>query len=187
MAQGILFLFSGPSGVGKKSLLDLIINRPDLNLKYSISMTTRAKRTGEVEGIDYFFVQEAEFLAEVARGNMLEHAYFFNAYYGTPKSYVYAMLQQGKNVILEIETIGAEQVMAQMPECVSIFILPPSLEELGNRLLSRNTETAEKIKLRLAKAEKEITLQDKYDHVVCNDNLERAANEIVSIILKHIA
>lgn len=141
MVQGKLFLVSGPSGVGKKSLLDLLINRPELNLKYSISMTTREQRLGELPGVDYFFVSPQEFLSHIAANNMLEYAYFFNHYYGTPKSYVFNMLAKGKNVVLEIETIGAEQVMTKMPECVSIFIIPPSIEVLKQRLIKRNTES----------------------------------------------
>lgn len=184
--QGILFLFSGPSGVGKKTLLDVLFEKKELNLVPSISMTTREKRPYEVHGVDYFFVTKDYFMQQVQQNNMLEYAEFFDTYYGTPKSYVFQMLAQGKNVVLEIEVIGAQQVMDLMPDCVSIFILPPSLEELKNRLIKRNTETMAKIQKRLEKATVEIDLQSIYQYRVYNDNKQECIDAIEQIIRANI-
>ncbi|WP_391591619.1 Guanylate kinase [[Mycoplasma] cavipharyngis] len=186
MKRGILFLISGPSGVGKHTLLVNLLKMPELNLHYSISMTTRKKRENEIDNKDYYFVTKAYFQEQIAQQKMLEYAQFFDNFYGTPKSKVEEMLNLGKNVILEIEVIGAKQVMQLMPDCVSIFILPPSLEELYKRLVERKTESLAMIEKRIAKARDEIELKTMYQYNVINDDLANAEKEIIAIIKKEI-
>ncbi|MDQ0514269.1 guanylate kinase [Mycoplasmoides fastidiosum] len=186
MKKGILFLISGPSGVGKKTILTDLFDDTSLNLHYSISMTTRPKRPNEIHGKDYYFVDKDFFLQEIEKHNMLEYAEFFNNFYGTPKPIVEKMLAEGKNVLLEIEVIGAQQIMELMPDCVTIFILPPSIDELKNRLIMRQTETIDLIEKRLEKARKEIKLQDIYQHKIYNFVATDAANELKKIIKAEI-
>lgn len=130
MAKGLLIVISGPSGVGKGTVRDLFVGDPELNLAYSISMTTRTPRKTETNGVDYFFVSEDEFKKAIANDELLEYAKFVGNYYGTPKAYVDKLRAEGKNVLLEIEVQGAKQVVEKCPEALSIFIIPPSLDEL---------------------------------------------------------
>lgn len=183
---GILFLISGPSGVGKKTVLTDLFKIPELNLHFSISMTTRKKRKEEIEGIDYFFVTKKFFRSEIKKNNMLEYAEFFNNYYGTPKSVVAKMLAEGKNVLLEIEVIGAQQIINLIPDCISIFIYPPSLEELEKRLILRNTEDLATIKMRVKKAAVEMKFVNIYKYSVLNDDVIKANHEIYEIIKSEI-
>lgn len=180
--KGLLIVISGPSGVGKGTVRKALFERPDHNLEFSISMTTRSPRVGEEHGREYFFVTKEEFEEAIKNGNMLEHAKFVNNYYGTPKDKVIEQLESGKEVVLEIEVQGALQVKAKMPEAVFIFIAPPSWEALETRLTTRGTEPAEIINERLTKARNEIMLASSYDYIVINDDVENAADKIVAII-----
>ncbi|QTM99364.1 guanylate kinase [Sediminibacillus dalangtanensis] len=179
--KGILFILSGPSGVGKGTVRKALFDR-DTELKYSISMTTRGKREGEVEGIDYFYKSRDEF-EELINGNrLLEYAEYVGNYYGTPRDYVEETLESGKDVFLEIEVQGALQVKENFPQGVFIFLFPPSLEELANRIINRGTETEDIVKNRLTEAKKEIEMMDAYDYVVVNDQIENAVDKIQAIV-----
>ncbi|OZU90375.1 guanylate kinase [Virgibacillus indicus] len=179
--KGILFILSGPSGVGKGTVRKELFNRkPDL--KYSISMTTRNRRTGETDGIDYFYKSKEEFEELVEQGQLLEYAKYVNNYYGTPRAYVEETLAAGHDVFLEIEVQGALQVKENFPEGVFIFLFPPSLVELKNRIVNRGTETTELVLNRLKEARKEIEMMDAYDYVVVNDQVELAVSKVQSII-----
>ncbi len=184
MKKGLLIILSGPSGVGKGTVRPYLMDNKDIDLTYSISMTTRNPRNGEQNGVDYFFVSQEEFLEAVKRRKLLEHAKFVNNCYGTPKEYVEKLRNEGKNVLLEIDTNGAKQVMKKMHGDgeISIFLIPPSLEELENRIRGRKTETEETIKKRLSKAKRELKKQDLYNYVVVDETPIQAANEIINII-----
>jgi guanylate kinase len=186
MKKGLLIVFSGVSGVGKGTLLDRLMPMEDLNLAYSVSMTTRAPREGEVEGEDYFFVSKKRFVEAIKNDELLEHARFVGNDYGTPRAYVEQQRALGKNVILEIEIRGAKQIMEKCPDALSIYIVPPSLEELERRLRARSTEDDETIMKRIAKAKRELKDTDSYEHIVCNDDLDVAVEEIRQIILDEI-
>ena len=159
----------------------------DLNLAYSVSMTTRAKRQGEIEGKSYFFVSKERFKEAILNGELLEHARFVENDYGTPKAYVEKMRNEGKNVILEIEIRGAKQVLEKCPDALSIYIVPPTMEELERRIRERNTEDEDTIMKRIAKARREMEEIGFYEHVVCNDDLDKATEEIRNIILKEMS
>lgn len=146
--KGTLFVFSGPSGVGKGTLNAKLFAEFGDQIAFSVSATTRAPREGEIDGKHYFFISRQEFVDRIANNEFLEYAQFAGNFYGTPKPYVMSLLEQGKNVLLEIEVQGAMQVMARMPECVSIFVLPPSFEELEHRLRGRGTESEDKVRAR---------------------------------------
>ena len=155
--NGLLIILSGPSGVGKGTVRKVLVQDESLNLAYSISMTTRGPRNGEVEGKDYFFVTKEKFLEALQKNELLEHARFVDNYYGTPKDYVQKLREQGKNVILEIETNGAREVIEKTKGdkgVISIFIMPPSFEELRSRIEKRKTEPERIINERLEKAKK---------------------------------
>ncbi len=188
MKKGKLFIISGPSGVGKGSIRQKVMGKNDLNLVYSVSMTTRAIRPGEKDGIDYYFVSDLEFQKNIENGNFLEYNLFVGHSYGTPKDKVEAQLSKGKNVLLEIDVNGASKVMEKLgKEVVSIFILPPSLEELEKRIRGRMTEKEKDIEDRLDRAKQEIKLKGHYDYSVVNDDLDKASDEVASIIAKSIA
>lgn len=182
--RGLLTILSGPSGVGKGSVRRLVMADRSLNLTYSISMTTRHPRDREVNGKDYFFVTRQEFEEHIKNNDFLEYASFVGNYYGTPKHYVEQLLKEGKNVFLEIEVQGAMQAMTmfQGPGVTTIFLVPPSYEELEQRIRNRRSETEEVIKERLEKAHREMDLKYHYQHRVLNDNIQRAADEIKAII-----
>ncbi|MBQ3295001.1 MAG: guanylate kinase [Oscillospiraceae bacterium] len=186
MEKGLLIVFSGVSGVGKGTILSKLMEMEDLNLAYSVSMTTRAPREGEVEGVNYFFVTKKRFLEAIKNGELLEHARFVDNDYGTPKEYVDKMREEGKNVILEIEIKGARQVMEKCPDALSIYIVPPSLEELERRLLERKSEDEQTIMKRISKAREELKDIDFYEHIVCNDDLDIAVAEVREIILNEM-
>ena len=171
MKRGLLIILSGPSGVGKGTVREQLFKEESLNLAYSISMTTRYKRPGEREGIDYFFVDVDTFKKKIEQGELLEYAQFVGNYYGTPKAYVDQLLDEGKNVVLEIEVQGALQVMKKVPDALTIFLVPPSMEELEKRIRGRRTEAEDVIKERLDKARREIATKDQYKHVVVNDDV----------------
>lgn len=178
--RGKLYVISGPSGTGKGTICKELTARGEMDI--STSMTTRSPREGEVNGRDYFFVTKEEFRAAIDNGNMLEWANVFDNMYGTPKEAVIQRLERGRNVILEIDVQGGLQVKKLMPETILIFILPPSLKVLRERLEGRHTDTPEVIETRLAEAINEIKLIGEYDYYVINDVLEDAVNEIRGIV-----
>jgi guanylate kinase len=178
---GKLFVISGPSGVGKGTLVNKILEE-NKELYLSVSATTRSKRDGEIEGINYYFKTKEEFLKMTEENEFLEWATFCENSYGTPKRPVFDKLNEGKDVILEIEIQGAMQVKKNMPSCVLLFIAPPSKEELIRRLKGRGTETDEVIKLRVETATKEFKVAKEYDYIIVNDDIEKATDDILSVI-----
>ncbi len=180
--RGLLIVISGPSGVGKSSVRKALFDMPGQDLVYSISMTTRKPRNGEKEGVDYYFVTKETFEETIKNGEFLEWANFVGNYYGTPREKVEELLDEGMQVVLEIEVDGALQVRRQMKDAVFIFLVPPSKEALINRLKSRGTECADELQERIDKAEKEYLLAYKYDYIVVNDEVNNAADRIMAII-----
>lgn len=182
MNRGKLFIVSGPSGSGKDTVLKKIFeNHPEIKL--SVSSITRAMRTGEKEGEKYHFISRAEFEKLIKNDELLEHNVYLGNYYGTPKAPVEKMLNEGSDVILEVDVNGAAQVRQKVRDAVSIFIMPPSFEELRRRLSSRGTESKEVVEERLSKALGEIKRAAEYDYIVVNDELNAAADDLLSIIL----
>jgi len=179
--KSILFILSGPSGVGKGTVRQRLFEQ-ETHLKYSVSATTREKRAGEQEGIDYFYTTKEQFEAMIQNGELLEHAQYVENYYGTPRAYVEEQLEKGNDVFLEIEVQGALQVKENFPEGVFIFLFPPSLEELKNRIIGRGTESDELVRNRLKEAEKEIRMMSEYDYVVVNDDVDQAVQKVKAII-----
>ena len=179
-----LFVVSGPSGAGKGTLVARV--REQLpNLGLTVSATTRLPREGEIDGSSYYFLTPEEFDRRVEAGDFVEWAHVHGHCYGTLASEVERNLKQGSSLILEIDVQGALQVRDRMPEAVLIFIKPPSLEVLADRLVKRGTETDESLKLRLANAEQELALIDRYDEVVVNDDLDQATADLLAIIEKY--
>ncbi len=180
--KGLLIVISGPSGVGKGTVRKALFERSDHDLVYSISMTTRSIRPGETNGVEYYFTSREDFLDQIEKGNLLEYAEFIGNYYGTPKDKVETLLNEGHEVVLEIDVAGAAQVKEKMPEAVLIFIAPPNYKSLEDRLLKRGTENLNIINERLAKAKSEIGEAIHYDYIVVNDEVDNAADRIMSII-----
>jgi guanylate kinase len=180
-ARGRLFVIAAPSGAGKTSLVHALMQR-EPRLRFSISYTTRAPRPNEQPGRDYFFVSKEEFQRMIAEGAFLEHANVFDNYYGTSKSQVEQMLEQGDNVLLEIDWQGARQVRAAMPDCASIFILPPSREALEARLRGRATDSDQVIARRLRDSIADMSHWNEFAYVVINDDFERALHDLHSIV-----
>ena len=180
--RGLLVVISGPSGVGKGTVRKALFQMQNHNLTYSVSMTTRKMRDGEIDGKDYYFVSEEKFKEYIKEGKMLEYAKFVGNYYGTPKDKVEENLDKGQEVVLEIEVEGATQVKKQMPDCVMIFIAPPSKEALYERLKKRGTESEEIIRERIEKANREFEKAQNYDYIVVNDEVNNAADRIMAII-----
>ena len=172
--RGLLIILSGPSGVGKGTVRRLVMADKSLNLHYSISMTTREPRNREADGVDYFFVSKEEFEEHIKNNDFLEYASFVNNYYGTPKHYVDSLLEEGKNVFLEIEVQGAMKAMKLYHGVgvTSIFLVPPSLEELEARIRHRRSEADEIIQERLNKARGEMGMKYHYDYCVLNDSVQ---------------
>lgn len=182
--RGLLIIMSGPSGVGKGTIREELMKNNTLNLFYSVSMTTRSMRPGEVNGREYYFVTREEFDKNIESGNLLEWAEFVGNRYGTPKDKVEETRDSGKNVLLEIEVKGTSQVLSKVngDDVISIFIAPPSIEELERRIRGRSTETDDVVKARLARAIQELDYKKQYKYVVINDKLEDAVNEVRNII-----
>lgn len=182
MKRGVLIVLSGPSGVGKGTVRKTLFEEPDIDFQYSISMTTRQPRNGEVNGEDYFFVTREEFETEIANGDMLEYAEYLGNYYGTPKKFIDQTLAAGRDVLLEIDVQGALQVKEKMPEGAYIFLTPPDLAALKERLIGRGTEAMDVIDRRVSAATAEIRMMANYDYAVVNDEVSLAVNRIKDII-----
>lgn len=179
--KGKLFVVSAPSGCGKGTILSEVLKNND-NLFYSVSATTRSPRDGELDGVNYYFLSLEEFKREIENGGMLEYAQFCDNYYGTPKQKVLEKLNQGIDVILEIETNGAMQIKKAMKEAILIFILPPSVSELRRRLNKRGTEEQDIIDKRVNEAVAEIKKAREYDYIMMNDELEKAIEDFEAIL-----
>lgn len=180
--RGLLIVFSGPSGVGKGTVRQEIFSTPDHKFEYSVSMTTRAQRPGEVNGKDYFFRSREEFEELIRNGQMLEYAEYVGNYYGTPLTYVNETLDKGIDVFLEIEVQGALQVKKKVPDAVFIFLTPPDLNELEERLVGRGTDSEEVIAQRIERAREEIALMSEYDYAIVNDEVPLAAERVKRVI-----
>lgn len=181
MSNGLLIVISGPSGAGKGTICKKLINE-NKNLKVSVSATTRQPRVGEVDGVNYFFLKEEEFVDRINKNDFLEHAVVYGNYYGTPKSNVLKEIESGTDIILEIDIQGALKVKQAHPDGVFIFILPPSIEELNKRIVGRGTDSKEVILKRMQCAYDELNYAFKYDYVVVNDEVDRATEVIKNII-----
>lgn len=183
MTSGQLIVITGPSGVGKGTLVKLLLaSHPELSL--SISATTRPPRTGETDGEDYFFLSRHQFEEKIEKGELLEWAKYAGNYYGTPRQAVEDKLQQGEQVVLEIEVVGARKIQESFPDARRIFILPPSLSALEQRLEKRGKDTPDAIAQRLDHAETEIAAAEEFDYSVINDDLDRALAELEKIIFE---
>ncbi len=179
--KSMLIVISGPSGVGKGTIFNRLLDN-DPSLTFSVSVTTRAPRPGETEGVDYFFISDEEYQKLVDEDAFLEHADVHGHRYGTLKSQVLDRMEKGLNVVLDIDPQGARQVMEKRPDCVSIFLLPPSVDKLRERLYNRNTETPEVIERRVNNARAEIAQMHMYQYAVVNDDLELAYDQVSAII-----
>lgn len=179
--KGMLIVLSGPSGTGKGTLCEKLM-KDDETLTFSVSATTRKPRPGEIEGVHYFFVSDEKYDELVRQDAFIEHATVHGNRYGTLKSYVNSLMEKGMSVVLDIDPQGAVEVMRQQPDCVSVFILPPSYQELRDRLTGRNTETPEEIERRLGNAKGEIGQCGKYKYLIVNDDLEVAYRQLAAIV-----
>ena len=179
--RGILIVISGPSGAGKGTICKALVER-DKNLFVSVSATTRAPRKGEIDGINYHFLTKEDFFDKVNKGEFLEHAEVYGNHYGTLKSNIEELLEAGKNVILEIDIQGALSVKENSKEGIFIFILPPSMEELKNRIVNRGSETKESLLKRFQSAYQEINYISRYNYAVVNDVVEQAVESVENII-----
>jgi guanylate kinase len=180
--RGLLIVLSGPSGVGKGTVRKAIFNEDGIDFQYSISATTRQPRVGEIDGEDYFFVSHDEFEEKIANGDMLEYAQYVSNYYGTPKSFIDETLASGRDVFLEIDVQGALQVKSKMPEGIYIFLTPPDLTNLRERLVGRGTDSQEVIEKRVTAAREELKQMINYDYAVENDQVIHAVERIKAII-----
>ncbi|MDT2801317.1 guanylate kinase [Vagococcus lutrae] len=180
--RGLLFILSGPSGVGKGTVRKALFESEGTELKYSVSMTTRQMRQGEQEGVDYFFRTREEFEEKIAAGEMLEYAEYVGNYYGTPLDYVNKTLDEGYDVFLEIEVLGAMKVKEKVPEGIFIFLTPPDLAELKSRIVNRGTDEMAVIDKRMSVAREEIEMMSHYDYAVVNDQVDKAVERIKHII-----
>lgn len=179
--EGLLIIISGPSGAGKGTVYNEVVARRP-NIKKSVSVTTRNPRPGEVEGVHYYFRTLEQYQEMIAKGEFLETASVYCNYYGTPKDPVLKMLADGNDVMFEIDTLGAEQIRKKYPKSITIFLMPPSFEELERRLRGRGTESEEAITRRLGLARSELSKYKLFDYIVFNDNVENAIEGVISII-----
>jgi len=182
MSKGLLVVLSGPSGVGKGTVCSALRKRVP-ELIYSVSATTRQPRLGEEHGVNYFFRSHEEFLNMIAEDQLLEHAEYVGNYYGTPRDFVEKTINEGRDIILEIEVQGALKVKEKFPEGIFVFLLPPSLDELKDRIQGRGTESQATIDHRMSVAVDEISLLEQYDYAVVNDEIDLACKRIESIII----
>lgn len=180
--KGLLIVLSGPSGVGKGTVRQRMVESKAFDFKYSVSMTTRNMRPGEVDGVDYYFSTKDDFKNAIADGQMLEYAQYVDNFYGTPLKPVQEMLDAGNDVLLEIEVNGAMQVREKMPDGVFIFLTPPDLIELKNRITKRGTDEQSVIDKRMETAKTEILMMENYDYAVVNDQVENAVEKIKDIV-----
>ncbi|MCE5004323.1 guanylate kinase [Staphylococcus chromogenes] len=180
--KGLLIVLSGPSGVGKGTVRKRIFDDSTTSYKYSISMTTRSMRVGETDGVDYFFKTRDEFEKLIEEDAFIEYAEYVGNYYGTPVQYVRETMNAGHDVFLEIEVEGAKQVRKKFPDALFIFLAPPSLDHLRERLIGRGTESEEKIQSRVNEARKEVEMMNLYDYVVVNDEVDLAKDRIQAIV-----
>ena len=179
--KGLLLVVSGPSGAGKGTICKSILEQND-HIKLSVSATTRKPRTGEVHGVNYFFIEKEEFKTMIEQGEFLEYAQIYDNFYGTPKAAIMETLEKGQDVILEIEMQGARQVKEVYPEGIFVFVLPPSLKELKNRIVGRGTETEEQINKRFGSAFEEICQIENYDYFIVNKDIDQSAKELSDMI-----
>lgn len=187
MSKGTLFIVSAPSGAGKSSLIDALLKRFNLDdkLRLSVSHTTRAPRPGEIDHVSYHFITNEEFEKLIERNAFYEYAHVFDHYYGTSREIVEQWLNEGKDVLLDIDWQGARQIRRQTPDAKGIFIVPPSLEELNRRLVTRATDAPEVIEKRMSKAISEISHYNEYDYVIVNDDFDESLLNMRSIILSN--
>ena len=187
MSKGTLFIVSAPSGAGKSSLIDALLKRFNLDdkLRLSVSHTTRAPRPGEIDHVSYHFITNEEFEKLIDRNAFYEYAHVFDHYYGTSREIVEPWLNEGKDVLLDIDWQGARQIRRQTPDAKGIFIVPPSLEELNRRLVTRATDAPEVIEKRMSKAISEISHYNEYDYVIVNDDFDESLLNMRSIILSN--
>ena len=183
MKRGKFIVISGPSGVGKGTICNVLLK--ELNAWFSVSMTTRDIREGEIDGVNYYFISKEEFRKRIDDGKLLEYNIYNGNYYGTPKDKVLEKMNEGRDVFLEIDVNGARNIKKIFPDALLIYIAPPSIEELRNRLINRGTEDIEVIKKRLKIADDEMKQVEIYDYVVINDNIDKAINDVREIIVNH--
>ena len=183
MKKGKFIVISGPSGVGKGTICNVLLK--ELNAWFSVSMTTRGIRDGEVDGVNYYFISKDEFIKRIDDGKLLEYNIYNDNYYGTPKDKVLEKMDEGRDVFLEIDVNGARNIKKIFPDALLIYIAPPSIDDLRNRLINRGTEEIEVIEKRLRIAEDELKQIDFYDYVVINDDLDKAINDVREIIVNY--
>ncbi|XZG70150.1 guanylate kinase [Chitinibacteraceae bacterium HSL-7] len=181
MAKGNIFVVTAPSGAGKTTLVAALL-AADPNVQLSISFTTRTPREGEVHGKHYHFVERAEFERMIAAGELLEYAEVYGNYYGTSKVWIESVIDNGRDILLEIDWQGAEQVKKIFPEALGIFILPPSVDELEQRLVNRGKDSAEQIAHRMAMARDEMSHYHQADHVIVNEHIDEAIRDLVAVV-----
>lgn len=179
--KGLLIVICGPSGVGKGTVCQSLLNK-NTNINLSISATTREKRRGEIEGKNYYFIEKDKFLSMITNDEFIEYAEVYDNFYGTPKKYVLDNLIKGNDILLEIDIQGAMQIKEKFPDGIFVFILPPSMKELRKRIIGRGTDSPDAIEKRLKCAYEEIDFIKEYDYYIINDDLDNATNKISSII-----
>lgn len=178
---GRLFIISAPSGTGKSTVIQKIMEMR-CDLYFSVSATTRPPRSGEINGVSYLFMSHDEFCSHIRQNEFLEYAEYIGNYYGTLKKPIMEYISRGNDIILDIDVQGCKQVKMAMPEAVTIFLIPPGISELERRLRSRGTDSEEKMKKRLSRAKMELSEKESYDYIIVNDSVEKAADDILSIM-----